>query len=325
MKNELYDFLDSINWAAVCQSVRDLHDEKTSGRLADGAHLMLEIVCKDSPAHRAQTQAVKDKVKRALRFEELEREHFISRRKQRRRRAIDSRSKSHVKTLGKRAFTSLFGQKVSSSVDLLASSDGMSTSQMNSSMWMSNDQESDAETAAAGSSCCCFGSQRPSNEAAAEKNSKEAKARHLERQRQRKLQRKLLAEKDVRFNIEFAGILPENLHTPVAREKKRYQLLLKSHQKELALVAPHFVEVDIDSDEYHRQNWDKGHGHTIQGRKKGRLRNFVTKKKDSKQMTMSSVDGGSNMMVITNPDFANQGMQASNDEQVRSQRTVSAF
>lgn len=296
----------------MCQSVKDLHDEKGTGRLVDGAHLMLEIVCKDSSVHRSQTKQIKEKVKRAMRFEKLERENFITRKKQRRKMSMDAKSQGGVKKLKTKAYKSLFGAKVNSSQDLLTSSDGMMSSNMNSSMWMSTDNPGTATEQDGSTVCCCFGNKNAhaDEEDEAGKN-KEAKLRHQESQRQRKLKRKVTAEGDVRFNLEYAGILPANLHTPVARERKRYQLLMKQHRAELGIVAPHIVEIDIDSDEYYKQNWDKG-PRTIQGRKKGRLKNLMKKKKKDDKMLMSSADGG-NMMVLTNPDVG-EGVEDSNDE-----------
>ena len=89
-------------------------------------------------------------------------------------------------------------------------------------------------------------------------------------------------------------------------------LLMKQHQKEIGIVSPHLVEIDIDSDEYYKQSWDKGGARTFEGRRKGRLKRLVRKKKKGKMVT-SSTDGG-NMMVVTDLDFATPTMEASATE-----------
>jgi hypothetical protein len=302
IKNELYDFLDSINWTAVCQSVKELHDHRDEGRLADGAHLMLEIVARDSQIRRSLTQSVKERVKRSFRYQDLEKEYFVSRRKARRMRSADEHSISAFQKVKNKAGAIFGGTALHASRDMGASSDMLmsTTMVMSTHPGSSMDAEQDANEGATG----CFPWSTGRDGGDDEKRSKEAKARHAERQRQKKIQRKLQAEMDVRFNIEFADLLPASLHEPVAREKKRYVALIKVHRQELGMNTTNIVEIDIDSDEYYKQNWDKTNGGKSQGRKGGRLKNLLKKKKEESKMMESSMDvSGASMMVLSNPDF----------------------
>eukprot|EP01052_Picozoa_sp_SAG31_P034609 SAG31_NODE_4068_length_3621_cov_1.783078_2_plen_880_part_00 len=86
---------------------------------------------------------------------------------------------------------------------------------------------------------------------------------------------------------------------------------MKQHQKELGVIAPHIVELDIDSDEYYNQNWDKV-GHMSTARKKGRLKKMLRKNKGQKPFQDSA--DGSNIMVLTSPDLGDKNLEASIDE-----------
>eukprot|EP01050_Picozoa_sp_SAG11_P009829 SAG11_NODE_953_length_6401_cov_6.463980_2_plen_311_part_00 len=294
----------------MCQSVKDLHDLKSTGRLGNGAGLMLEIVSRDSQMLRKQIHMLKEKVKRNMRYESLEREYYLSQKKKRRTRSNDKQS-PFTKFKAK-ALKGLFGNASASvSSDMMNTQDKMMTSlnmnlsSMNQSMYMSGDMESGSTS---GSGCCCFGKVDGGDDGDATKDAEAKKKRHLARQAERKRKRKEKAEEEVRFHVDFAGILPEALHTPVVPEKRRYRALIKQHQKELGAIAPHLVEIDIDSEEYHSHNWDKG-GRMMKRNRKARLKGMVKRNKKDK-MAMSSMDGNG-MMVLSNKDIA-QGNEDDN-------------
>ena len=74
IKNELYDFLDSIPWPEIQENVTHLYNEKRQGRLTDGSHLLLEIVGRDKQATRRQLQKLKEDLIKKLRREEMKKD-----------------------------------------------------------------------------------------------------------------------------------------------------------------------------------------------------------------------------------------------------------
>jgi hypothetical protein len=71
IKNELYDFLDSIPWQDVHESVTALYEERRQGRLTDGSHLLLEIISRDKNTTRKKLKQIKEDIIKDHRREEM--------------------------------------------------------------------------------------------------------------------------------------------------------------------------------------------------------------------------------------------------------------
>eukprot|EP01043_Picozoa_sp_COSAG02_P026269 COSAG02_NODE_1508_length_12230_cov_7.647597_1_plen_1756_part_10 len=71
IKNELYDFLDSVPWKEMKDRVDELYDEREQGRLTDGSHLILEVINRDTQKTRKQIKEIKEQLIKEYRQKEL--------------------------------------------------------------------------------------------------------------------------------------------------------------------------------------------------------------------------------------------------------------
>ena len=243
IKNELYDFLDSIDWLAIRANMRKLHGLKASGKLLDGANVMLEIVARDSHMQRDMVAEIKKKVKNSKRFEMLE-----AKQKQAEERSVQREEQFDVVQkpgIGSRlklaAEKALFGAaSVDASSDerqqLRSLSSGDSAMLMSTTSLDGNDDNSDSKG--------CFGKKSDENKGA--KNKAAERRRRLAELKEKRRLEKIEAEYDVVFNVEFAEILPDGMHQPVKSEFVRRSALLRKHQRAAAVYVPRAAEVDID-------------------------------------------------------------------------------
>jgi Ca2+-binding EF-hand superfamily protein len=71
IKNELYDFLDSVPWKDIQETIDALYNEREQGRLTDGSHLLLEIINRDTQKTRKSLKDIKDSLVKAHRKKEM--------------------------------------------------------------------------------------------------------------------------------------------------------------------------------------------------------------------------------------------------------------
>merc|ERR1711939_402208 len=71
IKNELYDFLDSVPWKDIQETIDALYNEREQGRLTDGSHLLLEIINRDTQKTRKSLKDIKDRLVKAHRKTEM--------------------------------------------------------------------------------------------------------------------------------------------------------------------------------------------------------------------------------------------------------------
>eukprot|EP01046_Picozoa_sp_COSAG06_P035718 COSAG06_NODE_3867_length_4816_cov_89.476574_2_plen_1146_part_01 len=246
IKNELHDFLDSIDWLAIRANMRKLHGLKASGKLLDGANVMLEIVARDSHMQRDLLSEVKKKVKNAKRFEALEEKHKQAELNTKKRDQQDAVQKPGLGTRMKVATQkALFGSvSVDASFDERQRLSSQKSSDDNA-MLLSTTSLDGSESE--GGSKGCFGNNSDII-AGAKRREQEKKRKRAELKEKRRLE-KIEAEYDVQFNIEFAEILPDGMHQPVKPEFVRRSALLRKHARAAAVYVPRAAEVDIDKND----------------------------------------------------------------------------
>jgi hypothetical protein len=247
-KNEFGDFLNSLDWSKVFQKVREqCNDSRGSGRFSSGAHLMLEIVVRDSHANRALLRSKKRET--LMRFGKLNRN----------RDKMSTRDAKNRRKNGKKGLKeSLLGKGKSKSK---SSSDDDSASRdeemrMMESMGVSFDGEDDTVTK---------GSLKSRKRKKQKKNKRreiydELESQHARKKavlsvaarKQRDRERKQKMAHDIRFNLDCCGYDTTNPLSGGAllSEQERLQLLRSQvHAENLALDLAVTKEALGDQDE----------------------------------------------------------------------------